>query len=167
MPRKHIPMHIRGNRRIGHVTIMERKKKTAAPPCACGQPQDYLCDGDTIGGATCDRPLCARCAVSIRALDKEYCSPHASGAHASASVCILRGTPGLVPCGGVLVESDFLCVRHEVFFDEWVGHHGGEAIYKDKRIPQEERRRHFVTWLANASAELVVRIATRRHLPTT
>lgn len=49
-------------------------------PCVeCGRASNKLCDGELRGkmqGKTCDRPLCARCAIKVGP-DKDLCHAHA------------------------------------------------------------------------------------------
>lgn len=51
----------------------------AKPCCICGKPSSRLCDFPLRGakaGRTCDRPLCAGCAVHVGP-DRDLCPAHA------------------------------------------------------------------------------------------
>ena len=54
----------------------------------CGQPATLLCDGPPAAAlaphATCDRPLCRRCAIHVPP-DHDYCRAHRQAAAAAAA----------------------------------------------------------------------------------
>lgn len=59
--------------------------RTRRPRCACGQPAAFQCDAPTERrSGTCDRHLCAACAVETGP-DRHLCPTHAAQ-HAAAPV---------------------------------------------------------------------------------
>lgn len=57
-----------------HILHSGRRPKPA-PPCACGKPSTLLCDFPMGGRRTCDKPLCAGCAVH-QGRNIDYCPTH-------------------------------------------------------------------------------------------
>lgn len=64
----------------GHQIGWACSRDQRQPRCAvCGAPSTKLCDQPLTGpkaGKTCDRPLCARCAVHVGP-DRDLCPAHA------------------------------------------------------------------------------------------
>ena len=55
------------------------------PRCACGQPATLQCDAPTKRkSGTCDRHLCAGCAVEV-GVDRHLCPGHATSGFATAN----------------------------------------------------------------------------------
>jgi len=70
----------------GYAIICGRRSKPKACVC-CGRPSSKLCDFPLTGakeGSTCDRALCANCAVH-RAPDTDYCPTHGRMIDSSAA----------------------------------------------------------------------------------
>lgn len=59
--------------------------RSRRPRCACGQPATLQCDAPTKRkSGTCDRHLCAACAVEVGP-DKHLCPGHATSGFATAN----------------------------------------------------------------------------------
>ena len=105
---------------------------------------------------------CGQCSPSIRALDRHFCPNCAELVVEGA--CLAGGIPiASVPCRGVLVEEDGLCVRHAVLFDEWMGHHGGEDVYRHPGLSRDEKRKRFQAWLVGLRTSDLNAILEKRH----
>ena len=59
----------------GYAIVCSRGRRKP-PKCACGRPSTKLCDWPTANGKTCDKPLCAGCAVHV-GRDRDHCPDHA------------------------------------------------------------------------------------------
>lgn len=62
------------------IFICRRGRHRPAPCVVCGKESSKLCDFPLRGakaGKTCDRALCARCAVNQPGKDRDFCPTHA------------------------------------------------------------------------------------------
>lgn len=146
-----------------------RGRGRALPPCQCGGAASYECDGPGAAqGKTCDRPMCARCAVSIRNLDLDFCQ-RCAGQYPLLVECLLAGLSQapvgspVLSCVGVLVARVSLCVRHAVLFDHWLGLEGGHEIYARSGLSREQKREQHRRWLQLVTAERITEILGERH----
>jgi len=64
------------SQRLGHVAILCTRGRRTTRCKYCGQPSTKLCDFKVARKATCDTPLCDRCATSGGS-NIDYCRPHA------------------------------------------------------------------------------------------
>ena len=127
-------------------------------PCAfCGNRSDKLCDGilsavqaELLPDSpdpkvkTCDAAICSSCAVSIPALDRDYC-PRCI--NAQPHECAVGPSPEH-PCRGPTVDKDRACLAHSLLFTRWMQAHGGAEVYADKALSRDEKRQRFRFWLA-------------------
>lgn len=121
--------------------------------CAfCRDPSAvYECDGPKPGGKTCDANICAGCAVSIRALDVDYCP--ACVASTELLGCLSGPTPEH-PCRGPVVAKDQLCLAHCLLFTHWLRSCGGyRDVYADMTKTQDQKRQAFRFWMAQFKPE--------------
>lgn len=155
------PIFGRGNKPVG--IVRSRGKRPKVGPCSCGRPGAVLCDGPVGGGKTCDKPICPRCAVSIRATNVDFCPSCARGVQPD----ILASCPvgaSAVPCGGPLVSAEGICLHHSVLFDTWTGHHGGLAVYRQPELSREEKRQRFRDWLNTLTREQSAAMLAARNI---
>lgn len=159
-----------GNRAVGIICSRGRKSAPTTKPCSkCGEPGDLLCDGPHPSGLrgkgqSCDKPICRSCAVSIRAVNVDFCPEHGEQLQPDISGhCPCGSAPG-VRCQGITVEKvGGLCLVHAVLFDHWLGHAGGQEVYRGSR-PIEEKRTAFREWLAHMPTAGLDMILVARHL---
>lgn len=165
------PVYGPGNVKTGFLCGRSRGGGPKLPPCACGQPGVYECDGPPPPGArrkTCDRPMCARCAVSIRAFDLDFCWDCALAV--APLDCLLVGFgPELVGrrCLGARVAKVDLCLRHAVLFDHWLAFAGGSKVYANQEMDREAKRAVHRRWLGHLQIGEAAHILEGRHAPTT
>lgn len=160
-----------GNRVTGYICGGRRGSPPKLPPCECGNPSVYECDGPPDPGTrrkTCDRPMCARCAVSIRALDVDFCPTCAR--LVGPLDCLLAGDGPAMPaaptfCMGALVLQHDLCVRHAVLFDHWLAFAGGSRVYATAEMDRRKKREVHRRWLVQLSAVEASQILGGRHAP--
>lgn len=61
------------------VTVISCRRGAAREKCRCGSAVTIRCDFPLIGmktGETCDRGLCAKCAVKVGEKQQHYCGAH-------------------------------------------------------------------------------------------
>lgn len=127
----------------------------------CRNPSaSLLCDGPKPGGKTCDADMCGACAVSIRALNVDFCPNCANGTELLG--CQNGPTPEH-PCRGPIVTKDQLCLAHCLLFTHWLKACGGyRDVYADPQKSRDEKRQAFRFWLARTKPEEALAIY-RRH----
>ena len=148
-----------GDRRImGHVCHGRGKGKKRKQCHACGTPHDYLCDGPG-----CDVPICARHAISVRSIDKDFC--RACADFAWVAPCPAASDLPFVKCQGHTPEKSEggggICLAHSIAFTAWLRDGGYERCYQQTKMSPEERRPIFGAWAADN------RLKLERHLDAT
>lgn len=109
---------------------------------------ELLPDSRDAKAKTCDAPVCSSCAVSIPALDRDYC-PRCI--EADPIECAVGSSPEH-PCRGPTVDKDRACLAHSLLFTRWLSAHGGAAVYADAAKSREQKRQSFRFWLAQFPA---------------
>jgi hypothetical protein len=109
-----------------------------------GVQGELLADSPDVKVKTCDAPVCRSCAVSIPALDRDYC-PRCM--KAEPLECAVGPSPEH-PCRGPTVDKDRACLAHSLLFTRWLQAHGGAEVYADKALSRDEKRQRFRFWLA-------------------
>ena len=62
----------------GTVALVKMARRKPKACIVCGRPASRLCDFPVAPGKTCDRALCAGCAVQDGP-DRDYCPSHHDG----------------------------------------------------------------------------------------
>lgn len=159
-----------GNVVVGKVCFGGRRGGGPPGRCRCGAIGVYECDGppppdrQNRKGATCDRPICAGCAVSIRYHNLDFC-PECATAVPPLIGC-LNGPPFAgtrLTCVGALVGKLSLCVRHAVLHDHWLGFAGGSAVYARKDLDREAKREAHRDWIRATNEREIMDILEARH----
>lgn len=136
-----------GNRAGGFICT-SRGRGPRRHPCAhCGAMTELLCDGPPRAPRkkSCDAAVCHGCAVSVRAVDRDFCQ-HCAALPAAAD-CLARGPSAVeVACRGARVDKHGLCLRHAVLFDDWLARHGGAEVYA-QGVHRDNKRAAFRSWL--------------------
>jgi hypothetical protein len=136
------------DRRENGVICTGRGRRRGKKQCGfCHQPTArYECDGPKPGGKTCDADICGACAVSIRALDVDYCPRCVDASELLGCKC---GPTAEHPCRGPIVAKDQLCLAHCLIFTHWLRDlNGFRDVYSDRTKTNDEKRQRFRFWLS-------------------
>lgn len=146
------------DRRVTGIVCTGRRSRSKKKCQFCGRVgAEKLCDGilgllqgELLADSpdrklkTCDAPICSTCAVSIPALDRDYCPQCIQAAPLECAV----GPSPEHPCRGPTVDKDRACLAHSLLFTRWLQAHGGAAVYADAALSRDEKRQRFRFWLA-------------------